>query len=92
MVDVEFTQYLFPRGEKRQAFIARPQGVAVKAGALRERGYSLEIENNDGMIWLTCINHKTESSVDRWCRDGRAVPFMVDELVTQAFDKFVGGQ
>jgi hypothetical protein len=88
-LDVEFTQFFFPHGGRAPVWISRPVAVAMSARALQARGFKFEIENDGGRIWMTCIDHATERCVDRYCDDGHDVPKMVDELIVEAFDKFV---
>lgn len=42
--NVHFTQFLRPRGEKLDVWIARPEAIAKKADELIARGYRLEAE------------------------------------------------
>ena len=87
MADVKFKQFLFPDGREKEAIIDRPEPIADRASVLLDKGFSLEIENNTGQIWLSCVNHDTEESFDRFCENGPDVPLKVDELINEAFEK-----
>lgn len=88
-LDVEFTQFLFPTGTRTTVWIARPIDVAMRARSLQAQGFKFEIENDDSRIWMSCIDHSTERYVDRYCLDGKDVPSMVDELINDAWSRFI---
>lgn len=89
-VEIEFTQFIFPHGTRSRQYIPRPQSIASKANLLRIMGFSFEIENKDGQIWMSCVNHHADESaaVDRFCANGPQVPIMVDEMINEAFQRF----
>lgn len=88
-LDVEFTQFLFPDGRRRQVWIARPVDTAKKALMLQARGFKFEIENDDERIWMSCIDHERDLWVDKFCHNGVDVPKTVDELIETAFARFI---
>jgi hypothetical protein len=51
---ISFTQYLFP--DRRKEIIEIPQQASIveKANFSLEKGYSFDIENNQGRVWMTC--------------------------------------
>lgn len=87
---MKFTQFLFPNGRKEQVTIERPADIEDKASQLEGMGFKFEIENKNGTIWMSCVNHGeggTETAFDKWCDNGPDVPLCVDELVTNAFKR-----
>lgn len=86
---IEFTQYLFPHGKKKIIGIEIGQEIEDKYKDLREKGFSFEIENNNGSIWATCINHETEDVVDGFSFNNNDVVEMVNNLVSNSWYKFV---
>ncbi len=84
-----FTQFLFPDGRRTTVTIDRSADIETKAKALATHGFVFEIENNDGVIWATCINHKLDLSADEWCPNGPLVNSMVNALVEKAYDQFI---
>ena len=87
MKDIKFKQFLFPDGREKEAIIERPEPVADRAGVLQDYGFSLEIENQGGQVWMSCVNHETEESFDRICDNGPDVPLKIDEMINEAFEK-----
>lgn len=88
--NVLFTQFLFPDGAKKLQWIKRSPDVFDKAKRLYELGFSLEIENDNGRIWMSCVNHATEQAKDAWCENGPIVPTKVDELIISSYELFIG--
>lgn len=88
-LDVEFTQFMFPTGSRSTVWIARPTAIALKARRLGAHGFKFEIENSEGTIWMSCIDHESERHVDRYCDNGVDVPKMVDELIEDAYSRFI---
>jgi hypothetical protein len=87
---VHFIQFIFPNGERADQWIDRPPEIAAKARALWGAGFRLEIENKDDSIWMSCVKHGEDLAVDRMCGNGPEVPVKVDELISEAFEKFIG--
>lgn len=86
---ITFTQFIFPNGKREIVEIVRSPEIEIKAKALIAKGFRFEIENKDGTIWATCINHSTEQSADRMCENGPQVPEQIDDLITLAYFRFV---
>jgi len=86
---IHFIQYLFPNGKTDDQWIKCSIETYDKAKELWESGFYLEIENQDGKIWATVINHTEEMVVDRFCSNGTDVPQMIDNLIIEAFNKFI---
>lgn len=84
---IKFTQFMFPNGREVEVIIERPEPISDRAEVLIDDGFSLEVENNRGEIWLSCVNHETEESFDEICVNGTDVPLKVDELINKAFEK-----
>ena len=78
---------MFPNGREVEVIIERPEPISDRAEVLIDDGFSLEVENNRGEIWLSCVNHETEESFDEICVNGTDVPLKVDELINKAFEK-----
>jgi hypothetical protein len=87
MKDIKFKQFLFPGGREKEAIIERPEPIADRAEVLQDYGFSLEIENQGGQVWMSCVNHETEESFDRICDNGPDVPLKIDEMINEAFEK-----
>lgn len=89
MKQVAFTQFLFPDRRPSPQWIERPDHVAEKAETLQKAGYKFEIENNNGAIWMSISHHGKEEHADRFCQNGPAVPGMVDDLIEEAYRRFI---
>ena len=86
MKEIKFKQFLFPDGREKEVTIERPEPIADRAGVLQDNGFLLEIENNNGQIWMSCVNHETEVSFDRFVSNGPEVPESVDSMINVAFE------
>jgi len=86
---VHFIQFMFPDGRRDDQWIPRPKEIVEMAKELWRSGFSLEIENDNERIWMSCVNHKLDQAIDRVCTNGRDVPDKVDELIKDAYIKFV---
>lgn len=82
---IKFKQFLFPDGREVEVTIDRPEPVADRASVLQDNGFSLEIENKDGQIWMSCINREREEFIDLVCDNGPDVPMKIDEMINEAF-------
>jgi hypothetical protein len=88
---VHFIQFLFPNGTRSDQWIQRAPEIYHKAVALWAAGFSLEIENRHGTIWMSAIKHSEDLFVDRFCENGPEVLVMVDQIINEAHDKFIIG-
>lgn len=86
MKDIHFKQFLFPDGREKDVIIERPEPIVDRASVLMDNGFSLEIENNEGQIWMSCVNHETEQSFDRFVENGPEVPTAIDAMINEAFE------
>ena len=89
MKSIEFTQFLFPTGKRHTTRIDRPQEIYDKAKQLKDRGFSLEIENKDGQIWMSCVNHSTDEATDEMCKNDWQVIGAIDRLITEAAKRYL---
>lgn len=87
--EVHFIQFMFPDGERINQWVERTPEIADKARALWAAGFSLEIENFCGHVWMSAVRHSTNESVDRHCNNGPEVPAAVDSLIDEAYAKFI---
>lgn len=89
MKEIEFTQFLFPKGLPCRVLISVSDPVADAAEALKKRGFSLEIENRDGNVWAGITNHITNESVDAFCPNGPGIPGAINRMILEASRRFL---
>ena len=81
MPQVTFTQFVLPRGEKREVSIERPQAVADKADRIIAAGLKLECEVlRTGDVSLTIADDEQDLAI-KVVPNGPGVPEAVDELI-----------
>lgn len=91
MKPIKFIQFMFPNGIQKEAIIKeaiiyRPEPIADRASVLADNGFSMEIENNGGTIWMSCVNHDTEKAFVRVVNNGQEVPIAIDSMINEAFE------
>jgi hypothetical protein len=89
MRPIAFTQYLRPRGEKKEITIHRPELIAAKAKELVTAGWALEAEVlMTGEVSLTCelCDDAGDLIADfiEVVPNGPEVPIAVDRMITEA--------
>ena len=87
---IQFTQYLLPRGQKRQTTIVRPVPVAEQAERLAAAGCRFEIELlTTGQVSMTIERDDDEGETEvlgmEIVSNGPDVPPAVDKMVGDAF-------
>jgi len=87
---MNFTQYVFPNGRRKPEFIQRPEPIEKLAQELIDAGWTFEIEcfPDTQVVNMDCCD-ADEALAMRCCRNGPAVPGMVDEMVTVAHAEWV---
>jgi isoaspartyl peptidase/L-asparaginase-like protein (Ntn-hydrolase superfamily) len=88
---IPFTQYLLPRGRKKQITVTRPPEIEKMAQAIIDAGYWFECEVlHTGECSFTITNDEADHAV-QVCQNGPNVPETIDKLVTR-FHATLGGQ
>jgi hypothetical protein len=87
MDKIPFTQFLRPRGQRRQEFIERPKEILDKAEKLIKAGCRFEIEElMSGMINMDCQKADIDGPISmEVCSNGPAIENAVDRLVNNAY-------
>lgn len=92
MPSIKFTQFLFPDRRTQEVLIDVSQEVYDQAHWLIDKGFSLEIENNNQTIWMSVSNHDNDSHYDEFCPNGPEVPKKVDKVIREAFQNEFQGK
>lgn len=85
---IEFTQFLFPNGNRKQVQMSVDKESFDKYKKLKKLGFSFEIENNKGSVWMSCINYDTDMVVNTIVPNGPEVPIAVRKVIEVAFARF----
>jgi hypothetical protein len=65
--------------------IDRPEAIAVMAEKLKAKGFSFEIENKMGRIWMSIVDHDTDTAYDEISHNGPGLEDKLDNLIKKAF-------
>jgi len=89
MDKIPFTQFLRPRGQRRQEYIQRPQEIMDKAEKLIKAGCRFEIEElMTGKINMDCQKADIEGPISmEVCSNGPAIEQAVDRLINNAYKR-----
>ena len=80
-MEIEFTQYLRPHGQKKKVRIDRPKAVADKAKEIKNAGLCLECEVlMSGDVSFTIANEELDLAFEI-VPNGPEVPDAVDRLI-----------
>lgn len=85
-MNIPFTQFLRPHGERTPVTIDRPDSTAKQAADLIARGYEFHIEElTTGEVSMTCFWPQDEEDIAiEVCDNGPPVPPAIDRLVASA--------
>lgn len=87
---IPFTQFVLPKGQRKQTTIERPPHIETMAFELIEAGFRFESEIlRTGEIHMVCNHPNDEGDIATvLCDNGPDVLGQVDELVTNAYRRW----
>lgn len=92
MPTLEVIQFHFPNRRREVHKVDRPEAICNMMQVLKQKGFQLEFEDNNGTLWYSVVNHTDDDgplAVDDIFPATKSANERIDRLIEKAYDRYV---